>query len=154
MKIMLMKIVESKAALLGVLLAIAVLFNPPAQASDEAGAKRVIPTTAEGIWQSIDKETKELAVVIQAGKLDEVHHHAFAIRDLVAALPAHSGNLSTDKLAQVKTNSQFVGTLAERLDATGDAKDKVATEANFEKLQKVLKSIKENYNSMMPSKNS
>ncbi|MBI3344024.1 MAG: transporter [Gammaproteobacteria bacterium] len=147
MKMILMNIVKPQTVLLGAMLAGSTLFNPSAQAVEKTEAKVEIPTTAEAIWQSIDKRTEELARVIETGKLDEVHHHAFAIRDLVAALPARSGALPADKLAKVKTNSQFVATLAERLDASGDAKDKAGTESNFQKLQKVLKSIRENYSS-------
>lgn len=147
MKMILMNIVKPQTVLLGAMLAGSTLFNPFAQAAEKPEAKVEIPTTADAIWQSIDKRTEELAKVIETGKLDEVHLHAFTIRDLVAALPARSGALPADKLAKVKTNSQFVATLAERLDASGDAKDKAGTESNFQKLQKVLKSVRENYSS-------
>lgn len=128
---------------LGTILTGGLMFHPLANAAEKAGIQ--IPATSEAIWQSIDQETDQLAAIIQAGKLEEVHHHAFAIRDLVAALPARSASLAADKLAQVKANGKFVATLAERLDATGDAKDKAATESNFQKLKTVLKTIRANY---------
>ena len=134
-------------AMLSMLLMGIALFNLLAQAAEKSDAVTPIPTTSEAIWKSIDKETEQLSAVIQAGKLDEVHHHAFAIRDLIAALPARSGNLPADKLAQVKANGKFVATLAERLDATGDAKDKAGTESAFQKLKNVLKTLRENYSS-------
>ncbi|MHB8744096.1 MAG: transporter [Sulfuricaulis sp.] len=115
------------------------------QAAEKPDAATPIPATSEAIWQSIDKETERLAAVIQAGKFDEVHHRAFAIRDLAAALPTRSGNMPAEKLAQVKTYAKFVATLAARLDTAGDAKDKAATEANFQKLKDVLKTIRANY---------
>ncbi|MDQ2734427.1 MAG: hypothetical protein M3Y55_05430 [Pseudomonadota bacterium] len=105
----------------------------------------MIPATSDAIWHSIDKETEQLATLIQGNKLEEVHHRAFAIRDLVAALPSRSASLGADKVAAVKANSKFVATLAERLDATGDAKDKAGTAANFEKLKGVLKTIRSSY---------
>ena len=114
-------------------------------AAESAEAKIAIPATSDAIWQSIDKETEQLGMLIQSNKLEEVHHHAFAIRDLVAALPARSGALGADKLAAVKANGKFVAALAERLDATGDAKDKAGTESNFQKLKGVLKTIRSNY---------
>lgn len=116
-----------------------------AVAAGSAEAKVAIPATSDAIWQSIDKEVEQLAMLIQSNKLEQVHHHAFAVRELVAALPARSASLSADKLAAVKSNGKFVAALAERLDATGDAKDKVGTETNFEKLKGVLKTIKSNY---------
>ena len=114
-------------------------------AAESAGAKTAIPATSEAIWQSIDKETEQLATLIQSDKLEGVHHHAFAIRDLVAALPSRSDSLAADKVAAVKANGKFVAALAERLDAAGDAKDKAGTAANFEKLKGVLKTIRSSY---------
>jgi hypothetical protein len=145
MKTALTKILGSSAVILGTILAGSLIFNPLAQAAEKAEAQVQIPATSEAIWRSIDKETEQLAALIQTGKFEEVHHHAFAIRDLVAALPARSGSLPPDQLAQVKSNVQFVATLAQRLDATGDAKDKVGTESNFKKLQKVLSALRADY---------
>jgi hypothetical protein len=145
MKTALTKILGSSAVILGTILAGSLIFNPLAQAAEKAEAQVQIPATSEAIWRSIDKETEQLAALIQTGKFEEVHHHAFAIRDLVAALPARSGSLPADKLAQVKANSKFVATLAGRLDATGDAKDKAGTESNFRKLKDVLGVIRADY---------
>ena len=139
------KFLASQALILGTILAGSLLANTLAQAAEKAEAQVKIPATSQAIWQSIDKETGQLAALIQSGKFEEVHHHAFAIRDLVEALPAHSGALPADKLAQVKANGKFVATLAGRLDATGDAKDKAGTESNFRKLQGVLKVIRADY---------
>ena len=139
------KFLASQALILGTILAGSLLANTLAQAAEKAEAQVKIPATSQAIWQSIDKETGQLAALIQSGKFEEVHHHAFAIRDLVEALPAHSGALPADNLAQVKANSKFIATLAGRLDTTGDAKDKAGTESNFRKLQSVLKAIRANY---------
>lgn len=145
MKTQFMETVKSRNILLAMLIASSTLFNPLVQAAEKPDTATPIPATSEAIWRSIDKETERLATVIQTGKLDEVHHHAFAIRDLVAALPTRSGNMPAEKLAQVKANTKFVATLATRLDTAGDAKDKAATEANFQKLKDVLKTIRANY---------
>lgn len=139
------RIANSQALILGTILAGSLLFSPFAQAAEKAGSQVQIPATSEAIWKSIDKETEQLAALIQTGKFEEVHHHAFAIRDLVAALPARSSTLTGEKLAKIKADSKFVATLAERLDAAGDAKDKAGTETNFQKLKGVLKSLRTNY---------
>ncbi|HCN90307.1 MAG TPA: transporter [Oxalobacteraceae bacterium] len=130
---------------IGLILAGSLMFSPLASAAEKAGPQVQIPATSDAIWQSIDKEIEQLNKVIQTGTLEEVHHHAFAIRDLAAALPARSSSLPADKLNQVKANNKFVATLAERLDATGDAKDKAGTESNFQKLKGVLKTMRANY---------
>lgn len=113
--------------------------------ADEDEAPLNIPDTPAAIWQVIDQETQEMADLIQAGTLDDLHHHAFAVRDLVTALPEHSASLSADALAQVEANGKFIATLASRLDEAGDSGDKAASESNFEKLKTVLASIRTNY---------
>ena len=133
------------AFLAGALVLGGLVCGGPALAAGSAEAKVAIPATSDAIWQSIDKETEQLATLIQSNKLEEVHHRAFAIRDLVAALPARSASLSADKLASVKANAKFVAAVAERLDVAGDAKDKGGTEANFERLKGLLKTIRSNY---------
>ena len=104
-----------------------------------------IPDSAAGIWQAIDKEMDEMSKLIEAGTVETLHHHAFAIRDLFAALPEHSGSLASDKLDKVKSDTKFVATLASRLDEAGDGKDKAAAASNFKKLQNLLKTARENY---------
>ncbi len=111
----------------------------------ETSEKTVIPATTEGLWQAIDSKSAELKKTIDKGDLAEVHHHAFAIRDLVAALPGKSSALSPESLVKVKSGVKFVATLAERLDASGDAKDATGTKRNFEQLATVLTSLRANY---------
>jgi hypothetical protein len=124
----------------------AVLFYQTLAIADETSSEKTkIPATSTEILAAIDQHENELNKTIQADKLDEVHHHAFAIRDLVDALPEHSSQLSSDKLEQVKTNMKYIDVLAKRLDTSGDAKDKAATQANFTKLQKLLESIRSSY---------
>ena len=104
-----------------------------------------IPTNSTDIWKLIDARVAQLKVTIDSGHLDEVHHQAFAIRDLVAALPANSTSLPADLLAKVRGGVKFVATLAERLDATGDAKDLAGTQQNYAKLAAILASLRSNY---------
>lgn len=144
MKATSMKISGFRAAALGTILASSLIFNPLAHAAEKAVAQVQIPATSEAIWRSIDKETAILDTLIRTGKLEELHHHAFAIRDLVAALPSRSGALPAEKIAQIKTSGKFVATLAERLDAAGDAKDKAGAASNLLKLKGVLKTIRVN----------
>lgn len=144
MKATSIKISGFKAVALGAVLASSLIFNPLANAAEKAVAPVQIPATSEAIWRSIDKETAILDTLIRTGKLVELHHHAFAIRDLVAALPSHSGTLPTEKIAQIKASSKYVATLAERLDVAGDANDKAAATSNLLKLKEVLKTIPAN----------
>ncbi len=128
--------------MIGMLLSINLIFHPVAQAAEKTEPQVHIPATVTAIWQAIDLQNTALDKAIRTGAFAEVDPRAFAIRDLVAALPSHAGHLSPDKLARIKTNIQFVAILAERLDATGDAKDKTGTESNFKKLQRILKTIR------------
>lgn len=111
----------------------------------ETEAKTMIPNTSAGIWLAIDGHVKELHAAITQGKLNTVHKHAFAVRDLVRALPSHSAGLSASALATVTTQVKFVDTLAERLDQSGDANDKLGTEDNTRKLEAILKGLHAQY---------
>ena len=130
---------------MGMLLGGNLAFQPQALAGEKAESPVQIPATAAAVWQAMDQQSAALGKAIQTGAFAEVHHRAFAIRDLAAALPARSGALPPDKLVRLKANVQFVATLAQRLDATGDAKDRPGTESNFRKLQQVLTAIRANY---------
>lgn len=111
-----------------------------AEEHEPADGKAVIPATLAGVWQEITEHQEELGQAIAAKKLDGVHEIAFAIRDMVNALPDRS-SLDADKTARLKANAKFVAALAARLDESGDANDQAVTEANFKKLQGVLKAI-------------
>lgn len=129
------------AALITLAPAVHVL-TPAASAAEQAVA---IPATAKEIWKAIDMHMSELRADIKKGVLNKVHEHAFAVRDLVRALPTHSPGLAAESLAKVTGQIKFVDTLAERLDQTGDANDKAGTESNTAKLETSLKSIRANY---------
>lgn len=113
----------------------------PPQAAESEGPATQIPATADGIWQAIDQQSKDLKASINSGSLTDIHHKAFAIRDLVAALPDRSKTLPPEDLAKLQGEVKFVATLADRLDATGDANDKAGAQANYEKLVSVLNGI-------------
>jgi len=135
----------TSALLLGAALTLGCFSQITQAAEPEESAQTVIPSTVAGIWSSIDKEQAVLAQVIQAGKMDVVHEHAFAIRDLVRALPEHYQELTTEQKQKLKEDVRFIDILATRLDQTGDAKDKAGTQSNFRKLEAVLKSIRNQY---------
>jgi hypothetical protein len=106
----------------------------------EGEAKIQIPDTKEGILKEIDRQHTELADTIKAKKLDQVHEHAFAIRDLAKALPAKTG---PDMKKMVENAVKKVSQLAEDLDKSGDAGDQVKTEANLKKMDVALKTLEE-----------
>lgn len=116
-----------------------------ALAEEEKEMPTMIPATATAILQAMSVEETNLDKTITDKKLDDVHHHAFAIRDLVNALPEKSSDLSAEKMVKLKANAKFVTALADRLDKSGDAKDQAGTEASFKKFQTVLKEIKSLY---------
>jgi len=137
-----------KTALITTLLTLAVgiMFAPSTRSADEEKeTPTMIPATTAAILQAINTEETNLDKTISDKKLEDVHHHAFAIRDLVNALPEKSSDLAAEQLAKLKANAKFVTALATRLDTTGDAKDQAGTEANFKKLQTFLKEIQSLY---------
>ena len=103
---------------------------------DEKEAKVKIPDTVEGIWKAIHAEHMELAETIKGKKLADVHHHAFAIRDLAKALPAKA---AADKKKQVEGAVKNISKLADDLDKAGDDGKQAETEALLKKLDGVIK---------------
>ena len=104
----------------------------------EHAEKMVMPETVDGIMTAIHKEHGELADVVKSKKLADVHHHAFAIRDLANGLPA---KVAADKKARVEGSVKNIAKLAEDLDKSGDDNNQAATEANLKKLDGVLMAL-------------
>ena len=107
-----------------------------AYADEEKEGKVKIPDTTEGIFQAIHKHHMELAETVKNKKLADVHHHAFAIRDLANALPAKA---VADKKKQVEGTVKNIAKLAGDLDESGDANEQAKTEANLKKLDGLIK---------------
>ena len=130
-------------------LAVSIWLLPSALAAEEheehEGGKIKIPDTAAGILKEVKEHEQELGKIIADKKLDKVHEVAFEIRDLVKALPDKSKDLESEKLGKLKANAKFIASLADRLDKSGDANDQAGTEANFKKLQGLLKEIRSLY---------
>lgn len=108
------------------------------------GAEKA-PDTVAAIWAEVKEHEGALGKTVADKQLEKVHEAAFEIRDLVNALAEKTKGLAPDKLEKVKTNAKFVAQLAERLDKSGDSNDLAATQANFKKLQGILKTIEEQY---------
>ncbi|MCL9682881.1 transporter [Legionella maioricensis] len=111
----------------------------------------VIPKTIPAIWQAVDKHAASIEKAITDNQLTSIHEHAFAIRDLVNALPALSKDLSEEQKKTLQNNLSYVDQLATRLDKTGDNKDKEGTQTNWQKLQKVLVQLRALYTPVAPN---
>ena len=103
-----------------------------------------IPETADGIFAEINKHQSELAAVVKNNKLADVHHHAFAIRDLAKALVDKA---AADKKQRVQGAVNNIAKLAEELDKAGDAGDKAKTEANSKKFDAVIAQLEAQFKS-------
>jgi hypothetical protein len=142
-----MKLPILNALLTAALLGAATTYSSDLASAAEAETHTAIPNTPAEIWRAIDGHIAELKGLIAKGTLTTVHQHAFAVRDLVRALPTHSPSLSVAALANVSAEVKFVDTLAARLDESGDANDKAGTAANLAKLENILKAIRSQYGS-------
>lgn len=108
-------------------------------------SKVAIPSTIPEIWKGIEEHSASLNLALKENQLTSIHEHAFAIRDLVNALPAKSMDLSDEQKKTLQNNLNFVAQLATRLDKTGDANDKEGTQANWDKLEKILTQLRKLY---------
>lgn len=109
--------------------------------ASETMRTRAASETLGGLWRAVKAQEEELDNLIKAKDLGKVHHVAFAIRDLVAAMPEKSGQLSAEQQAKLKSNVKYIATVAERLDAAGDASNQSAAETGFKQLQSLLGTI-------------
>jgi hypothetical protein len=130
---------------MGLCAAIGLFSTQPLVAQEKPGAheehaKVQIPDTRDGILTEIHKHHDELTATVKAKKLDMVHEHAFAIRDLAKALPAKA---NPDMKKMVENAVKKVSQLAEDLDKSGDAGDQTGTEANLKKFDAALKTLEE-----------
>ena len=113
---------------------------PMASAQEHADKGKVtVPDTVPALWTAINKHQGELTAVVAAKKLADVHHHAYAIRDLVAALPAKA---AADKKARVEGGAKNMAALATKLDAAGDNNRQADAEAGLKQLDALLKQLK------------
>ncbi len=90
----------------------------------------------EDALHAIHGKQSELAEVVANKKLADVHHLAFAIRDLAKPL---AEKVSADRRTKVEGTINNIAKLADELDASGDAGDQAKTEANVKKLDGTLK---------------
>jgi hypothetical protein len=90
-----------------------------------------IPATVEDIWKEIHKQQAKLVKTVEEKDLGEAHDHAFAIRDLVKALPEKVP--AADK-AKTEESSKAITKLAADIDKSGAAGAQKATEANVKKM--------------------
>jgi len=109
------------------------------------GVEEKAPDSLAAVWDEIKEHQEELHGVIQAGKLDDVHHHAFALRDMVMLLPKFSSSLSADQSAKLKTWSDGVADSASKLDEYGDAGDKASTEKEVKRMDTLVSSLEKLY---------
>lgn len=117
--------------------------TPSAEAEHGESAETVAPAGTTGaIWTQIGDEETKLSTAIQNGQLKDVHHLAFAIRDLVVGLAEKANAASPATAPTLNGMVDQVKASATKLDELGDAGNLNGTQAEFAKLQTVLGSIK------------
>ena len=104
-----------------------------------------VPETLQGIWHEVMEGQEHLEEIITAGQLADVHKQAFHIRDLVQGLPEVSGELSADKQQRLQESVNRVAEIAELLDQYGDAGDAANTQAQADRLAKLLQYVETFY---------
>ncbi len=97
-----------------------------------------IPATVEDIWKEIHKQLGKLAGVVADKELGEAHDHAFAVRDLVKALPE---KVPAEKKSDAEAGAKEITKLAADIDKSGAAGAQKATEANVKKLGKAISAL-------------
>lgn len=97
-----------------------------------------IPGTIGDIWKEIYKQQGNLLTVVAMKDLGEAHDHAFAIRDLVKALPA---KVPAENKAKTEESAKVIAKIAADIDKSGAAGAQKATEANVGKMDAAIKAL-------------
>ena len=109
----------------------------PAPATEGGGHSHFtkIPATVPEIWKKIHQQQAELIKTVAKKDLGEAHDHAFAIRDLVKALPA---KVAAEHKPNAEAGVKEIRKLAADIDKSGAAGAQKATEANVKKLGEAI----------------
>ena len=94
-----------------------------------------IPATVPEIWKKIHQQQAELIKTVAKKDLGEAHDHAFAIRDLVKALPA---KVAAEHKPNAEAGVKEIRKLAADIDKSGAAGAQKATEANVKKMGEAI----------------
>ena len=104
-----------------------------------------VPETAAEIWHEIGEQVELLDSTITGGKLADVHHIAFTVRDLANGLPDASKDLPEAKQKLLNGYLERVAEHAKNLDTYGDGGNQSKTEAEFGQLKKRLDYMRKLY---------
>ncbi len=116
--------------------------NGEVKEQGESGPTVTPAGPVQEIWTQIAEEQVKLSATIENGQLKDVHHLAFAIRDLVVALADKVGASSPAAAQKLKDLVEQVGASASKLDELGDAGNLSGAQAELAKLDTILKGIK------------
>jgi hypothetical protein len=97
-----------------------------------------IPEKLEDVWKEIHKHKKLLGEVVAKKDLGEAHDHAFAIRDLVKALP---GKVPADSKSKAQESSKEIAKIAAAIDKSGAARAQKTTEDNVKKMNDAIAAL-------------
>lgn len=118
-----------------------------AQAKEGGGAGHShfikVPASAEEIWKAIADQQTKLTAVVAKNDLGEAHDHAYAIRDLVRALP---GKVAAESKTKTEKTAGEIAKLAGAIDKSSAAGAQKATEANVKKLALAVEALQTGLN--------
>jgi hypothetical protein len=97
-----------------------------------------IPPTVEEIWKEIHKQQTWLASTVEKKDLGEAHDHAFAIRDLVKALPA---KVAAEFKTKAEESAKEIAKIAADIDKSGAAGAQKATEGGVKKMEMAIAAL-------------
>jgi YHS domain-containing protein len=134
----------------GLLLSLAAPVPALQAAAGKTGNNRPAHTQASFLeaaatWADVQVQLRDLAELIRAGRLDEVHPVAFEIRDLVRTLPERSKALPAASLRRLEAQVRVLDRLAEQLDRYADAGKAADTARQEQAVRRTLAAIEALY---------
>ncbi len=128
---------KTKVMILGVLTLITVTATPllaqDSKAANSGGHSHFtkIPATGAEIWTEIHKQQAKLVATVNKKRLADAHDHAFAIRDLVKALP---DKVNAENKAKAEDGAKEISKLASEIDKAAAGKAQKATEEKVKEM--------------------
>lgn len=108
-----------------------------------------IPAAVADVWKEIHKQQARLVSTVAKKDLGEAHDHAFAIRDLVKALP---GKVAPEQKAAAEAGSKEITKLAADIDKSGAARAQKATEAGVKQMGEAVLALEAKLKPATPKK--
>ena len=110
----------------------------PKSAAGQSKEKTSMPNTPEGLWQEIHRHQSALESAVHDKKLEAIHPHAVAVKELTKVLVAV---VHPDHQAAVQSGADKINLAVSDLHQAAHTDDQAAAEASFKRFDEAIKQL-------------